>query len=267
MVSLFCECCSQLKDFTFFIERVYFLSASTSNLNSSIGEEYNKDEAFFDCVFRGGSYLRDQYVSAPFNLGFYFSAYADYSIERAKTPLYMNYLDNGDFEYKIGSDFITPLGKEKINNLPLASEISSFVSKELFFPNDDRSDYFYFFIPVFFDFTKYTSLFSFTDFSCYTSPSPFFVSDFRLGLANSYYSGIHTKAFNIFSILSDLVNRSLVYEIDNFIPIFSEALYYFYSKFFISVTNFDFLRSYFSVYRFSKKDYYAYLQNYAAARQ
>ena len=116
MVSLFCECCSQLKDFTFFIERVYFLSASTSNLNSSIGEEYNKDEAFFDCVFRGGSYLRDQYVSAPFNLGFYFSAYADYSIERAKTPLYMNYLDNGDFEYKIGSDFITPLGKEKINN-------------------------------------------------------------------------------------------------------------------------------------------------------
>ena len=39
MVSLFCECCSQSKDFTFFIERVYFLSAFASNLNSSIGEE------------------------------------------------------------------------------------------------------------------------------------------------------------------------------------------------------------------------------------
>lgn len=267
MVSLLCGCCNKKKDFTFYIERILFFRSNTENLNASINEEYDKKEALFDCGFNGYSCMREKTISSLFDLGFYFSAYTTSSIEKANTPLHMENLDDEDYAYKIGTDFLNPLGKTNIISLPSASDIISYFSKNLFFPFSNTSDYLYFCVPAFFNYKKYTSHLSFTNFSCYSSSSPFFIPDFELGLSGSDYFGIHTMAFNIFSKLSDLVNNSLVYEIDDFISIFNQDLSSFYSKFSTSVTNFDLLHSYFSVYRFSKKDYYAYLQNYTTTRQ
>ena len=269
MVSLLCGCCNKKKDFTFYIERVLFFRSSTENLNASINENYDKKDALFDCGFFGNSCIRDKRISSLFGLGFYFSAYTNPSIKKANAPLHMHYNsdDAADYEYRVGTDFLTPSGKINIMDLPSSSEISSYFDSNLFFSFSDRSDYFYFCVPASFNYAKYTSRLSFSAFSCYSSSSPFFRSDLRLGLLDCDYTGIHTKAFNLFSIFSSFVNKSFVYEFSDFINIFENSLSSFYSQFYSDVTNFNLQHRYLSVYRFSKKEYYAYLQNYTTARQ
>ena len=143
---------------------------------------------------------------------------ADYSNtywEQANVPLHMYSPDDDDddtFYYKLGADFLTPLGKDKMVELPTASDMSSYLVSDLIFDNP-TSDYFYFFVSCDLDFSKCQDNFDFVDFRNYRSSSPFF---FVSGVPNLFrFPGSYVKnelRLPFHSQFFNLCSRGFVYD-------------------------------------------------------
>jgi hypothetical protein len=272
MVSLLCHCCVDKPLVSLPVHRVFgcrfLVNPLTYRYSEKNSSKYSQLEGGFK-AFKFSPLSMSGQEKILFNTAFYMANYRDSSWEQANVPLHMYFPDDEDtdnFYYKLGANFLTPFGKDKMFEFPSASEISSYLVPDLLF-DSPTSDYFYFFISCDLDFNKCNSELDFSDANCYNSVSPFF---FVPGVPSIFtYSGVdferqlrlpyHSQFFN-------LCSRGFVYDFSDFYSIFQQGFLSAYSKFLNDVLNCNYHKSYFSVFRFSKKDYYAYIQNNSTTR-
>lgn len=263
MVSLLCGCCGDKPIVSLQITRVfkcYFEVEPTSYRYYEIKRGGEHALMAFLNGFKYSSFSKE--TKYLFDTSFFFANFVDYAVESANAPLHRVEIDPDNFRFKLGADFLTPFGKDKMVELPTAFDISSYLVPDLFF-DSPASDYFYFFVFCYLDFSKCQNDLDFSDSNNYRSSSPFFRVP---GVPNIIFANpisfarlpYHSQFFN-------LCSRGLVYDFDTFLPIFKQGFSSAYSKFYNDVMNFNYHRSYFSVFRFLKKDYYAYIQNNSTA--
>ncbi|WP_459881078.1 hypothetical protein [Campylobacter concisus] len=263
MVSLLCGCCAEKPITSLQITRVfkcYFEVEPTSYRYYEIKRDGEHALIAFLNGFKYSSFSKK--TKNLFDTSFYMANFVDYAVEFANVPLHRVKIDHDNFRFKLGADFLTPFGEDKMVKLPTASHMSSYLVSDLFFDNP-VSDYFYFFVSCDLDFSKCQSDLDFFDTNNYRSSSPFFRVP---GVPNIIFANpisfarlpYHSQFFN-------LCSRGFIYDFSDFYPIFQQGFLSTYSKFYNDVMNFNYHKSYFSVFRFSKKDYYAYIQNNSTA--
>lgn len=270
MVSLFCHCCVEKPITSLLVHRIFSCRFDVHPLTYRFYEKKNPNnlqlKGDFDAFQYNPSLQRENDL---FKTSFYMADYSDTYWEQANVPLHMYFPDDEDddtFYYKLGADFLTPFGKEKMVELPTTSDMSSYLVSDLFFDNP-ASDYFYFFVSCSLDFVRCKSELFFDVPSYYNSDSPFFLVSGVPSLFHSFAMDFecqlrlpfHSQFFN-------LCSRGFVYDFLDFYSIFQQGFLSAYSKFYNDVMNFNYHKSYFSVFRFSKKDYYAYIQNNSTTR-
>ena len=270
MVSLLCGCCRDKPIASLSVYRVFGCEFVVRPLTYRFYEKKNSNQLQLQGGFNGFQYNHFlQREKDLFDTSFYMANYSDSSWEQANVPLHMYFPDDEDddtFYYKLGVDFLTPIGKDKMVQLPTASDISSYLVPDLIF-DSPASDYFYFFIFCSLDFVRCKSELFFDIPSYYNSNSPFFFVSGVPSIFHYYHSDSESKLRLPFNYdFFNLCSRGLVYDFNTFFPIFKQGFSSAYSKFYNDVMNYNYHRSYFSVFRFSKKDYYAYLQNNSTAR-
>ena len=268
MVSLLCGCCTEKPITSLQVTRVFRCFFEIDPMTYSWYEQntskYSQLEAGFD-AFQYNSFSKRE--RELFKTSFYMANYRDSYWEQAYAPLHMYFPDpdnEDEFRYGLGADFLTPFGKDTMVELPSASDMSSSLVPELLFDNS-TSDYFYFFISCILDYSKCKSKLDFDDPHCYNSSSPFFLVS---GVSGFVFNGsssdfvvrlpFHSKFFN-------LCSSGFVYDFSDFFPLFKQGFSSTYQKFYSDVMNFKYHKSCFSVFRFLKKDYYAYIQNNSTA--
>ena len=272
MVSLLCGCCGDKPITSLSVYRVFGCRFDVRPLTYRFYEKKNSNqlqlEGGFD-AFKFSPLSMSGREKILFDTAFYMANYSDSFWEQANVPLHMYFPDDEDtdnFYYKLGADFLTPFGKDKMVEFPSASEISSYLVPDLLF-DSPTSDYFYFFISCDLDFNKCNSELDFSDPHYYNSISPFFLVS---GVPSIFtYSGVDFECklcLHYHSQFFNLCSRGFVYDFSDFYSVIQQGFLSAYSKFLNDVFNYNYHRSYFSVFRFSKKDYYAYLQNNSTAR-
>lgn len=266
MVSLLCGCCAEKLITSLQITRIFRCYFNIHPLTYRFYEKNSSKYSQLEGGFDGSKFsLSSKQNKLLFDTAFFMANYSDSYWEQAYLPLHMYFPDDenpDDFSYKLGADFLTPFGKDKMVELPTASDISSYLVPDLLF-DSPVSDYFYFFVFCDLDFSKCQNDLDFSDSNNYRSSSPFFRVP---GVPNIIFANpisfarlpYHSQFFN-------LCSRGFVYDFSDFYSIFQQGFLSAYSKFYNDVMNFNYHKSYFSVFRFSKKDYYAYIQNNSTA--
>jgi len=151
MVSLFCHCCVEKPITSLLVHRIFSCRFDVHPLTYRFYEKKNPNnlqlKGDFDAFQYNPSLQRENDL---FKTSFYMADYSDTYWEQANVPLHMYFPDDEDddtFYYKLGADFLTPFGKEKMVELPTTSDMSSYLVSDLFFDNP-ASDYFYFFVSI-----------------------------------------------------------------------------------------------------------------------
>lgn len=265
MVSLLCGCCGDKPITSFRVNRVFCCSFDVEPTDYRAYEIKKNGEHALIAYLNGFVSPVPPEFSTIFQTEFYMANFSNSRVDQANVPLHQTQLDDDDFKFSLGADFLTPLGKTTIVELPTISEISNYLVPELIFNGADVSDYFYFFVSAVFDFSRYFNDLSFSSPDLYLSSSPFF----NVGGVPTYFSffknAISNVSFHYTPKFLNLCSQGFIYDFDAFIPIFKQGFLSAYSKFSNDVINYNYHRSYFSVFRFSKKDYYAHLQNNSTA--
>jgi hypothetical protein len=269
MVSLLCGCCGEKPITSLNVTRVF---RCFFEIDPMTYRWYRKNENKQTQLMARFNASRYDFSSKDdvdlFRTLFYMANYRDYYWEQANAPLHMFFPDpdnEDDFRYALGADFLTPFDKDTMIELPTASDMSSYLVPELFFDNP-TSDYFYFFISCVLDYSKCKSELDFDDPHCYISSSPFFLVSGVSGFVFNGSSPDFVVRLPFHSKFFDLCSSGYVYDFPAFLPLFKQGFLSTYQKFYSDVMNFKYHKSCFSVYRFSKKEYYAYIQNNSTTR-
>ena len=270
MVSLLCGCCAEKPITSLNVTRVF---RCFFEINPMTYRWYRKNENKQTQLMARLNASRYDFSLKDdvdlFKTLFYMANYHDYYWEQANAPLHMFFPDpdnEDDFRYALGADFLTPFGNDTMVELPSASDMSSYLVPELLFDNP-TSDFFYFFTSCVLDFGKCKSELDFYDPHCYGSSSPFFFVSGVSSVFNRYGSSpdfvvrlpFHSAFFN-------LCSSGFVYDFPDFFPLFKQGFLSSYQKFYDDVMACKYHKSCFSVFKFLKKDYYAYLQNNSTTR-
>mgnify|MGYP007026418236 FL=1 len=270
MVSLLCGCCAEKPITSLNVTRVF---RCFFEINPMTYRWYRKNEnKQTQLMARLNASRYDFFLKDDVDLFktlFYMANYRDYYWEQANAPLHMFFPDpdnEDDFRYALGADFLTPFGNDTMVELPSASDMSSYLVSELLFDNP-TSDFLYFFTSCVLDFGKCKSELDFYDPHCYGSSSPFFFVPGVSSVFNRYGSSsdfvvrlpFHSAFFN-------LCSSGFVYDFPDFFPLFKQGFLSSYQKFYDDVMACKYHKSCFSVFKFSKKDYYAYIQNNSTTR-
>ena len=270
MVSLLCGCCAEKPITSLNVTRVF---RCFFEIDPMTYRWYRKNENKQTQLMARFNASRYDFSSKDdvdlFRTLFYMANYRDYYWEQANAPLHMFFPDpdnEDDFRYALGADFLTPFGNDTMVELPSASDMSSYLVSELLFDNP-TSDFLYFFTSCVLDFGKCKSELDFYDPHCYGSSSPFFFVPGVSSVFNRYGSSsdfvvrlpFHSAFFN-------LCSSGFVYDFPDFFPLFKQGFLSSYQKFYDDVMACKYHKSCFSVFKFSKKDYYAYIQNNSTTR-
>ena len=151
MVSLLCHCCVDKPLVSLPVHRVFgcrfLVNPLTYRYYEKNSSKYSQLEGGFN-AFKFSPLSMSGREKILFDTAFYMANYSDSSWEQAYLPLHMYFPDDenpDDFSYKLGADFLTPFGEDKMVELPTASDMSSYLVSDLLFDNP-VSDYFYFFV-------------------------------------------------------------------------------------------------------------------------
>lgn len=270
MVSLLCGCCAEKPITSLRVTRVFVCYFYIDPLTYRWYEKNTSKYSQLEASFEASSYNPfSQRENDLFKTSFYMANYRDSYWEQSYAPLHMYFPDpdnEAEFRYRLGADFLTPFGKDTMIELPTASDMSSYLVSDLLFDNP-TSDYLYFFISCDLDFGRCKSELDFSDPHCYNSDSSFFLVSGVPSILRFYGTASESDVrLPYHSQFFDLCSRGFVYDFSDFYSIFKQGFLSTYSKFYNDVMNFNYHKSCFSVYRFSKKDYYAYIQNNSTTR-
>ena len=157
MVSLLCRCCGDKPIASLSVYRIFGCEFVVRPLTYRFYEKKNSNQLQLEGGFEAFQYNHfSQRETDFFDTAFFMANYSDSYWEQANVPLHMyfpNIEDNDTFYYRLGADFLTPLDKDKMVELPTASDMSSYLVPDLIF-DSPASDYFYFFIFCSLDFVR-----------------------------------------------------------------------------------------------------------------